>query len=400
MKKILYSVLAAAMMLMLASCGKGSEILDQSPSNKDNSATSDSGVSGESTDVSTSFEEANGSSAESTTSYGQTFPAVAEIETTKPEVSQTPEDTSVTMPVSTNPSTSDSKPQQTEANPKPQQTDANSKPQQTTAATQVTVQPSSENPPHQHKYTKKIVEATCVSEGYTLYTCSCGDQYMDNGVGALSHDYIQTVVEPTCTTDGYSIYTCRRCNQQYESDYIYAYGHSWGTWTVIKEPTVDSEGEEQMECSVCKETESYIIPKCEYMADYAFEVVKLVNEEREKAGLEPLTPITQFNEYAMLRSTEIVESFEHVRPDGSSPLDYVMEFDEIYCVGENIAMGQSSPEAVMNAWMNSPGHRANILYSDYNIIGVGCYQYRGRLYWTQIFAEGSLIWTNIFAGGW
>ena len=57
-----------------------------------------------------------------------------------------------------------------------------------------------------------------------------------------------------------------------------------------------------------------------------------------------------------------------------------------FLVGENIAYGQSSPEAVMNAWMNSSGHRANILNADFDKIGVGVVRSGGRLYWVQLFA--------------
>lgn len=371
MKRIFFLVLAAAMMLMLASCGERSKNVKQVPVGDNGSAALNSSAPDENADVSTSFEETNGSSDESAVSSDQTVPSTAEPEATEPEVSQTSESTSVPAPSSTSSSIS------------------TAKPQQTTAALQDTArQPGSGSSTnaHQHQYTKKKVAATCGSEGYTLYVCSCGDQYTNHWVAPLSHDYAQTVVGVTCTTDGYTLYTCRRCNDQYQSDYIYTYGHSWGTRTVIKEPTVDSEGEERIECSICKETESYAIPKCEYMTDCASEVVKLVNEERAKEGLDPLTPVMELNEYAMLRSTELVDKFEHERLDGSNPLNYVMEMEGIYCAGENIAMGQSSPEAVMNAWMNSPGHHANILESSFTSIGVGCYQYRGRLYWTQIFA--------------
>lgn len=120
---------------------------------------------------------------------------------------------------------------------------------------------------------------------------------------------------------------------------------------------------------------------------YVRQIAKLVNEERAKAGLHPLSFDTEIASAAQIRANEIKTSFSHTRPDGrkfSSVLtDNGIRFTG---AGENIAWGQKTPEQVMEAWMNSDGHRANILNAKFTKIGVG--QYRnaaGRNYWVQLF---------------
>ena len=117
---------------------------------------------------------------------------------------------------------------------------------------------------------------------------------------------------------------------------------------------------------------------------YAEQVVKLVNEERAKAGLPALKFDADITAAANIRAKEIKQLFSHTRPDGSSFSSVLKEQGISYRgSGENIAWGQKSPEQVMNGWMNSAGHRANILNSSFTRIGVG-YVAEGR-YWTQMF---------------
>lgn len=120
---------------------------------------------------------------------------------------------------------------------------------------------------------------------------------------------------------------------------------------------------------------------------YAKQVLKLVNAERKKAGLNELVWDETVTTAAMTRSKEIEKSFSHTRPDGRGFGTAITDLGITYRgAGENIAWGQKTPEAVMNAWMNSEGHRANILNPNFKKIGVG---YRtnsqGTTYWTQLF---------------
>ncbi|MFA9377837.1 MAG: CAP domain-containing protein [Lachnotalea sp.] len=120
---------------------------------------------------------------------------------------------------------------------------------------------------------------------------------------------------------------------------------------------------------------------------YAQQVVDLVNVERAKEGLTALTIDQNVVNAAMVRANEIQTKFEHVRPNGSPFVTALKENGVSYRgAGENIAWGQNTPKEVVNAWMNSPGHRANIMNPNFVHIGVGNLQNSaGTQYWVQIF---------------
>ena len=120
---------------------------------------------------------------------------------------------------------------------------------------------------------------------------------------------------------------------------------------------------------------------------YILRVVELVNEERAKAGLAPLTLQKNITQAAQVRAEECERSFSHTRPDGKNFSSALTEAGVSYRgSGENIAWGQRTPEQVMEGWMNSAGHRANILNEKYTSIGVGYYQNAsGVNYWSQLF---------------
>ena len=120
---------------------------------------------------------------------------------------------------------------------------------------------------------------------------------------------------------------------------------------------------------------------------FAEQVVELVNQERTKAGLNAVTLDQNIASAALVRAKEIETSFSHTRPNGSKFSTALTEQGVTFKgAGENIAWGQKSPEAVMQAWMNSEGHRANILNKNFTKIGVGYYQNAaGRNFWTQLF---------------
>ena len=120
--------------------------------------------------------------------------------------------------------------------------------------------------------------------------------------------------------------------------------------------------------------------------DFASQVVALVNAERTKQGLSALTIDTKVQQAALVRAKESTQSFSHTRPNGSSFSTALTEAGVSYrTAGENIAYGQSTPQQVMNAWMNSSGHRANILNKDFTTIGVGYTVINGTAYWAQLF---------------
>ncbi len=124
--------------------------------------------------------------------------------------------------------------------------------------------------------------------------------------------------------------------------------------------------------------------------EYADEVIRLLNIERKSQGLSPLKKNDALMKATAVRAEEIScdGHFSHTRPDGGSCFSVLAEFDIVYMgAGENIAMGYGTPESVMDGWMNSEGHRANILSSRYTDVGVGVYKKDGRLYWVQLFTK-------------
>lgn len=120
--------------------------------------------------------------------------------------------------------------------------------------------------------------------------------------------------------------------------------------------------------------------------NYEAEVVRLVNEQRAKNGLQPLTMNWELSRVARTKSEDMARNryFSHTSPTYGSPFDMMRSFGISYrSAGENIAYGQRTPAAVVDAWMNSAGHRENILKSSYTQIGVG--YYANGNYWTQMF---------------
>ena len=128
------------------------------------------------------------------------------------------------------------------------------------------------------------------------------------------------------------------------------------------------------------------------LAEYAKQVAILVNRERSSYGLQPVKYSPLLSEAANVRSSELRKNFSHTRPNGTSCFTVLKEFDISYfSAAENIAYGQRTPEIVMNAWMNSSGHRANILSKNVEYIGVGVVYSNGIYYWTQLFASSDSI---------
>lgn len=116
-------------------------------------------------------------------------------------------------------------------------------------------------------------------------------------------------------------------------------------------------------------------------------VLKLVNEERAKAGLPALTLHAGATRAAQQRAGEIEAAFSHTRPDGSNFTTALTAAGVTYrAAGENIAYGQKSAGQVMQDWMNSAGHRANIMNGNFTSIGIGHYKSAAGVdYWTQLF---------------
>lgn len=122
------------------------------------------------------------------------------------------------------------------------------------------------------------------------------------------------------------------------------------------------------------------------ITSFESEVIRLVNNIRRQNGLKALTENWELSRVARYKSQDMLDNryFSHTSPTYGTPFQMIKAFGLSYrAAGENIAMGYATPQAVVDGWMNSSGHRANILGASYTQIGVG-YVPQGN-YWTQMF---------------
>ena len=169
--------------------------------------------------------------------------------------------------------------------------------------------------------------------------------------------------------------------------------------TVFSGAAITSTGENAFRCDEAGEvtitvtTEndrtSTVTIRVHDLAAFTDEVFRLINIERGNEGVSQLTRSSTLTQTALVRAREIIQQFSHTRPDGR---EYITAFDEngveYRVAGENLAAGQESPADVIKAWMDSPGHRANMLETEFGRIGIGVVMDNtGRLYWTQMFSD-------------
>lgn len=131
------------------------------------------------------------------------------------------------------------------------------------------------------------------------------------------------------------------------------------------------------------------IPDLSTVQSIENQVIQLTNQERAKNGLKPLAADWQLSRVARYKSVDMRDKnyFSHTSPTYGSPFNMIQSFGVTYrSAGENIAAGQRTPSEVVQSWMNSPGHRKNILNASYTHIGVG-HASGGSYghYWTQMF---------------
>lgn len=123
-------------------------------------------------------------------------------------------------------------------------------------------------------------------------------------------------------------------------------------------------------------------------SDMEDDVIALVNKERAEKGVSSLKKDDTLSKVAEIRAKEIAGTFSHTRPDGSSCFTAFSDAGIVnVAMAENIAAGQRNSSEVMDSWMNSSGHKKNILNGDYTRIGVGCYKSGGIYYWVQVFSS-------------
>ena len=169
-------------------------------------------------------------------------------------------------------------------------------------------------------------------------------------------------------------------------DHLSDYFHELFNQEQVQEENGDASEEAPQEPEVEQPEQDQTDGQVEQLSQFEQEVVDLTNVEREKNGLEPLKADKELSRVAREKSNNMAEVgyFDHNSPTYGSPFDMMQSYGIDYrTAGENIAKGQQTPEEVVNAWMNSSGHRANILNGDFTHIGVG-YVEQGN-HWTQMF---------------
>ncbi|WP_226035070.1 SafA/ExsA family spore coat assembly protein [Aquibacillus saliphilus] len=130
------------------------------------------------------------------------------------------------------------------------------------------------------------------------------------------------------------------------------------------------------------------IPTIDTIKHTEHQVIQLTNQERAKQGLSALKPAWQMSRVARYKSEDMRDNnyFSHTSPTYGSPFTMMKDFGISYrSAAENIAKGQRTPQEVVRAWMNSPGHRKNILNGNFTHIGVG--YTKDGYYWTQMFIK-------------
>ena len=136
--------------------------------------------------------------------------------------------------------------------------------------------------------------------------------------------------------------------------------------------------------------ENYLASSADVGSDFAQEILNSVNAERANVGLSALSLSSTLMNGAATRANELTTYYSHTRPDGTNYSTVVEDTYPSYYIGENIAAGQESTAEVMNGWMNSTGHRANILRPSYSELGVGFYYDPDSYYkyhWVQLFGN-------------
>ena len=258
---------------------------------------------------------------------------------------------------------------------------------------------------HTHSYTSETIAPTCASKGYTKLSCKCGDIKKENYTNALGHsfgDYI-TELNATCAKEGKQVRTCTRCGKR-EEKVVSKTSHTFGNWVTTKQPTTASKGQKQRTCSVCGYAETQDIAKLpaqQHTMTYAeTELLRLINESRAEAGLNALAFNYTDYDCAEIRAKELAKCYMHTRPDGRS---YVTVFGDkgvggnYNCFGENLygtapwfddsVIRDFHVQYAHTALMDSPGHRANILSSNFTSVAL-CFYYdknRGELYLEELF---------------
>lgn len=367
-KRMLVAMLAMAMALSMTACSE--KPAEDTSSSEPESSVSEQVSEPETSDLEVEDDTSSDAEAESETSESAADANSSAADTGSSTASQPATDTTTSQPAANQGSTSSQAPaaqaQQPAANSQ-SQAPASQNQSQSTSTPPATQASSGKGP--LAKYTVNVTDPDTPATHVVGTTINGKDAYYfysssDKIVGNIPMDYIAQIIRE----NGLSYAELDEQKAWFVENFNIYRGLDGGEYESSSGSSGSSGSSNSSEIDI---------------DEFREELIRLTNKEREDAGLEPFDVDADAMEYAQLRAEEISESFAHKRPNGDSSSMYGS------CTyGENIAKGYTTPEAAINGWMNSDGHRRTMMgdYSDYgNRFGVGVYKKNGTIYWTQEF---------------
>lgn len=255
-----------------------------------------------------------------------------------------------------------------------------------------------------HHYVESAKQsATCGAAGSVTYQCTnCNDSYTEP-IEKLEHDYVVTsTVDATCTEGGYTLETCKNCGDTKKTNETQTTGHDEGEWITVQEAELGVAGSKELRCTRCQallDTEEipmlttdgtdsvYYFTKenneqgmviGHYNEEEAQEMLELVNEYRTSIDRHTLAMTsTQMNNYVAMRAVETSYLWDHTRPNGGKS-----SYSENIAMGNPDARGNNpSVQQIFEAWLNSPGHKANLdAPKPRNLTGISVFYKRCPVY--------------------
>ena len=245
--------------------------------------------------------------------------------------------------------------------------------------------------------------ATCEAAGSVTYQCTnCNDSYTET-IEKLEHDYaVTSTIEATCTEAGYTLETCKNCGDTRKINETQATGHDEGEWNTVQEAKLGEAGSKELRCTRCQvllDTEEipmlttdgtdsvYYFENADggqemvighYNEEEAREMLELVNEYRASIDMPALAMTSEMmNSYVAMRAVETSYLWDHARPNGGRT-----SYSENIAMSEPDARGNlPDVQAFFDAWLNSPGHKANLDASRHlNLTGISVFYKRCPIY--------------------
>lgn len=246
---------------------------------------------------------------------------------------------------------------------------------------------------HCHSYSEASIVANCVRDGYTLFSCVCGDERKENATPAKGHNYTSKIVNATCTEDGYTEYICENCPDKYKEFLEEKLGHlNTETRNFKQASTTECGYSGDIYCADCgvllakgKKTDKIVIgkvPSYPGISDAEQYVFNQMNEARKAEGLKPLKWHSGIHPAANIRANEYYyweimgcQWDAHDRPNGEAYTDVFADVGvskwDYKCNGENLACAIDDKFAAFELWMGSTmGHREAILDKDFKYVAI------------------------------